>query len=138
VDSEPRSDPDFPMVLGSGLRTRWTANTIQRKPDWRKGRGPHCTLHISGGDADRLGISNGETVRLVTYRASAELPAEVDGKVRDGHVWVPNGFGVSYPGPDGVLVQQGINLNELSDAGDRDPITGCPHHKATPCRVERV
>jgi hypothetical protein len=45
---------------------------------------------------------------------------------------------MSYPGPDGELHMQGINLNELSDASDRDPITGCPHHKTTPCRVEKV
>ena len=34
--------------------------------------------------------------------------------------------------------QQGVNPNELSDAMDRDPISGCPHHKYTLCRVERV
>ena len=90
------------------------------------------------GDAERIGIANGETIRLVTRVASAELPAEVDRKLRDGHVWIPNGFEVSYPGPDGKVVMQGINTNELSDAADRDPISGCPHHKATPCRVERL
>ena len=30
------------------------------------------------------------------------------------------------------------NPNELSDARDRDPISGCPHHKYTLCAVERV
>jgi hypothetical protein len=29
-------------------------------------------------------------------------------------------------------------VNELTDVADRDPISGCPHHKVTPCRVERV
>jgi hypothetical protein len=57
----------------------------------------------------------------------------------DGHVWFPNGFGMSYPsGPDGELEVQGANGNELSHAADRDPITGCPHHKYTLCRIERV
>src|SRR5439155_903969 len=41
VATPPRLDPDYPFVLAAGLRTRWTANTIQRDPTWRKGRGPH-------------------------------------------------------------------------------------------------
>jgi ferredoxin-thioredoxin reductase catalytic subunit len=43
-------------VLAGGLRTRWTANTIQRDPDWRKDRGPHCALYLSPGDAEALGV----------------------------------------------------------------------------------
>ena len=43
----PAHDPEFPFVLAAGLRTRWTANTIQRDPAWRKGRGPHCALNLS-------------------------------------------------------------------------------------------
>jgi hypothetical protein len=46
---------------------------------------------------------------------------------------------MSYPsGPDGELEVQGANGNELSHAADRDPIAGCPHHKYTLCRIERV
>ena len=46
---------------------------------------------------------------------------------------------MAYPsGPGGALETQGANLNELSDAADRDPISGCPHHKYTLCNVERA
>jgi formate dehydrogenase len=138
IENGPTSDPDFPFVLALGLRTRWTANTIQRDPAWRQGRGPFCALHLSPGDAMRLDVAEGDPVRITTRRGDAELPAAIDEKLRDGHVWIPNGFGAKYPDADGKLVEQGINLNELSDAADRDPITGCPHHKATPCRVERA
>lgn len=133
------TDPEFPMVLASGLRTQWTANTIQRDPSWRKGRGPHCSLHLAPTDAERLGIDEGERVRLATKRGAVELPATLDDRLQAGHVWVPNGFGAIYPsGPDGALEVQGVNLNEISDAADRDPFTGCPHHKYTLCRVEKA
>jgi hypothetical protein len=36
---------------------------------------------------------------------------------------------------DGVL--DGANQNELTDARDRDPFTGIPHHRHVQCRVER-
>jgi anaerobic selenocysteine-containing dehydrogenase len=139
IESELPTDADYPLVLSSGLRTRWTANTIQRDPKWRKGKGPHCALNISTADAEALGIREGDAVQLSTRRGSVELPASIDRKLRAGHVWVPNGFGARYPsGPNGAIEVQGINLNELSDATDRCPITGIPHHKYTLCRVERV
>jgi anaerobic selenocysteine-containing dehydrogenase len=76
---------------------------------------------------------------VVTRRGAVELPAALDKRLMHGHVWIPNGFGAAYPsGPDGALEVQGVNLNELSDASDRDPITGCPHHKYTLCRVEQA
>jgi anaerobic selenocysteine-containing dehydrogenase len=131
-------DPDYPFVLAAGLRTRWTANTIQRDPAWRKGRGPHCELHLTPADAEKLGVGRGDRVRISTRRGSIELPAALDAKLREGHVWIPNGFGMAYPGPDEKPVVQGANVNELTDVADRDPITGCPHHKRTLCRVERV
>jgi anaerobic selenocysteine-containing dehydrogenase len=134
--SEPVEDPDYPFVLACGLRTRWTANTIQRDPKWRKGRGPHCALHLCPTDAEKLGLVHGDPTRISTPRGSVVLPAAIDPKLRAGHVWIPNGFGAAYP-ENGELVVQGANLNELTDASDRDPITGCPHHKAVRCRIER-
>lgn len=133
------SDPDHPFVLAAGLRTRWTANTIQRDPKWRKGKGPHCELHLTPADAERLGVAKGDAVRVSTRRGTVELPAALDTKLRDGHVWIPNGFGVAYPsGEGGALEVQGVNTNELTDVADRDPISGCPHTKHTLCRVERA
>ncbi len=51
-----------------------------------------------------------------------------------GHVWMPNGFGMVSA--DGMV--QGANQNELTDAADRDPFTGIPHHRYVRCRVERA
>jgi anaerobic selenocysteine-containing dehydrogenase len=74
-----------------------------------------------------------------TRRGAVELPAAIDAKLQAGHVWIPNGFGMAYPSGDGgKLAVQGVNTNELTDVGDRDPITGCPHTKYTLCRVEKI
>ena len=134
VATEPTVDPAFPVVMAAGLRTRWTANTIQRDPAWRKGRGPHCALNLSPADATSLGIRDGDTVSVSTHRGSLTLPAHVDTKLMAGHVWMPNGFGMVSA--DGMV--NGANQNEITDAADRDPITGIPHHRYVRCRVERV
>ncbi len=132
--TEPGVDPAFPLVMAAGLRTRWTANTIQRDPAWRKGRGPHCALNLSPHDATALGVRDGDTVRVSTGRGSLTMPAQVDAKLMAGHVWMPNGFGTVSA--DGMVT--GANQNELTDVADRDPFTGIPHHRYVRCRVERV
>jgi anaerobic selenocysteine-containing dehydrogenase len=131
----PARDPAYPFVLANGLRTRWTANTIQRDPAWRKGRGPHCALNLSPADARALGVADGAALRVVTRRGSVTLPAQVDARLQDGHVWMPNGFGMEYPDQGRV---DGANQNELTDSADRDPFTGIPHHRHVACRLERA
>jgi len=131
-------DGDYPFTLAAGVRTRWNANTIQRDPAWRKGNGPHCELYMSPGDASRMGLGKGARVRVETPRGAVELPVAVDKKQPDGYVAIPNGFGMAYPDADGNLVVQGVNVNELTDAADRDPFTGCPHHKTVRVRITTV
>jgi len=138
IATPPRHDPDYPFVLAAGLRTRWTANTIQRDPSWRKGRGPHCALNLSPHDARRLGVAEGDAVRVSTRRGAVTLPVQIDAKLLDGHVWMPNGFGMAYPHDGGTPMMQGANQNELTDVTDRDPFTGIPHHRHVPCRIEAV
>jgi anaerobic selenocysteine-containing dehydrogenase len=134
IATEPSVDPEFPFVMAAGLRTRWTANTVQRDPAWRKGKGPHCTLNLSPDDARRLGVRDGDRVRVSTRRGHLTMPAQVDAKLLVGHVWMPNGFGMVSS--DGMV--QGANQNELTDVADRDPFTGIPHHRYVRCQVERV
>ena len=127
----PAHDPDYPLILAAGLRTRWTANTIHRDPAWRKGRGPHCALNLSPADARTLGVRDGDRVRVVTRRGALTLPAQLDPKLLPGHVWMPNGFGMAHDG-----TTDGGNQNELTDVADRDPFTGIPHHRYVQCRLE--
>jgi anaerobic selenocysteine-containing dehydrogenase len=138
IDTPPAHDPAYPIVLAAGLRTRWTANTIQREPSWRKGRGPHCALNLSPGDAAELGIRDGETVRVKTRRSALTLPVQVDRHLQDGHAWMPNGFGMVYPERKGKPAVDGANQNEITDVADRDPFTGIPHHRYVQCRIEPV
>jgi formate dehydrogenase len=138
ISTDLPTDPDYPLVLAAGLRTRWTANTIQRDPAWRKGKASGCSLHIGPADAETFGIGDGDAVRVVTARGSVELPAEIDVHCLGGHVWIPNGYGMIHHGPNGEATVDGVNTNELTDVADRDPISGCPHTKYTLCRVDRI
>ncbi len=139
LEASREPDPDYPFVLCAGSRTRWTANTIQRDPAWRKGSGPHCPLSVSPDDAEELGLGRGDSVRVETNRGSLVLPVLIDRRMMAGHVSVPNGFGVEYATSiDGKREIEGANCNEITDAADRDPITGCPHHRYVPVKLTRV
>ena len=132
---EPR-DPAYPFVLSAGERRSFTANTIIRDPAWRKAdaRG---ALRMCPGDAEALGVASGDRVRVSTRRDSLIAAVEVTDAMQPGHVSLPNGLGLSYPGPGGEEVT-GVAPNELTASEDRDPFVGTPWHKHLPARVERA
>ena len=132
---EPR-DEAFPFVLSAGERRSFTANTIIRDPSWRK-KDAHGALRINPDDAAALGVTSGEAVRITTRRDSLVVEIEVSSAMQRGHVSLPNGLGLGYPGTDGDAVT-GVAPNELTLTEDRDPFVGTPWHKHVPARVERV
>ena len=141
LGNPPPSDPEYPFMLAGGTRSGWTANTIQRDPSWRKGRGPHCAVSVSAEDAGRLGFETGDEVTVSSRRGGVRLPLVIDKKMLPGHISIPNGFGALYPADgsaDGELAMSGVSVNVLTDAQDRDPFTGCPHHKQVRCRIDRA
>ena len=137
-DAEPGTGQrDFPFVLSAGERRSFTANTIFRSPDWRK-KDPKGSLRMSPSDADRLGVSTGDLVRLSTRRGSAEVPVEVTEMMQPGHVSLPNGLGVDATGAGGAPVRAGVAPNELTAIEDRDWLAGTPWHKHVPARIEAI
>jgi anaerobic selenocysteine-containing dehydrogenase len=125
-------DLDYPFVLSAGERRSFTANTIVRNPGWRK-KDAGGALCIHPADAEALGLEDGARARLTTRRGSAEVSIEISDRMQPGHVSLPNGTGLAHPEAGTI---GGIAPNELTSAGDRDPIAGTPWHKSTPARIE--
>jgi anaerobic selenocysteine-containing dehydrogenase len=82
-------------------------------------------------------VNSGDRVRLSTRRDSVVASVEVSDRMQRGHVSLPNGLGLSYPGASGEETT-GIAPNELTSGEDRDPFVGTPWHKHVPARVERA
>jgi len=131
------SNTQFPLILSAGERRSFTANTIIRDPTWRK-KDADGALRVSPGDAEDLGIANGDQVRLTTQRGQALVIVEVSATMQPGHVSLPNGLGLGYPDAGGGRVQGGIAPNELTATEARDRFAGTPWHKFVPARVEVV
>jgi anaerobic selenocysteine-containing dehydrogenase len=127
--------PDFPFLLSAGERRSFTANTIMRNPEWRK-KDPSGALRINPEDAFGLGVVEGGRARVTTRRGSMEAFVELSDRMQKGHISLPNGLGLDFPGIDGTTVRAGVAPNELTRSEDRDSIAGTPWHKSTPARVE--
>ena len=126
---------EFPFMLSAGERRSFTANTIIRNPDWRK-KDPGGALSINPEDAKGLGVVDGARARLTTRRGSADVLIQVSDRMQRGHVSLPNGLGLDFPGADGHKVTVGVGPNELTRSEDRDRVAGTPWHKSTPARLE--
>jgi anaerobic selenocysteine-containing dehydrogenase len=122
-------------MLSAGERRSFTANTIIRNPDWRR-KDAGGSMSINPQDAESIGVVDGKHARLSTRRGSVEVLVQVSDRMQRGHVSLPNGLGLDFPGRDGQRVQAGVGPNELTGSEDRDWIAGTPWHKSTPARVE--
>jgi len=125
-------DAEFPFVLSAGERRSFTANTIIRDAAWRKKDGSGA-LRMNPDDAARLGVAEGDAVRLTTRRGSVVVRVGLSTAMQCGHVSLPNGMGLDSGGDDGL---GGVAPNELTATGDRDPFVGTPWHKNVPARIE--
>jgi anaerobic selenocysteine-containing dehydrogenase len=135
LDSKrPPQDAEYPFILSAGERRSDTSNTSIRDASWHR-RGTFGTLRMHPSDARQIGCGEGDWVSVTTRRGQAEALIELCEDLQPGHVSLPNGHGLDYTAADGTPVHQGVSLNELTDAADRDPFAGTPWHKYVPVRI---
>jgi ferredoxin-nitrate reductase len=88
------TDDGFPFVLTTGrIYAHWHTLTRTGKVDKLVARDPAPYLEIAFEDADRLGIADGDTVKLTTRRGEVVLPARREVGMRPGTVFVPFHWG---------------------------------------------
>ncbi|MFD5132726.1 molybdopterin oxidoreductase family protein [Streptomyces olindensis] len=85
-----------------------------------------CTLYIHPADAERLGVRDGEAVRVKGAGGEVTAPAEVTDTVRPGVVSLPHGWGHDRPGTRlrHAATDPGVNVNQLLDGSLLDPLSG--------------
>ena len=83
-------DAAYPFVLTTGrVIDQWHTGTMTGKvPEIHKAF-PTAFVEVNQEDAKRLGVANGDTVRVETRRGSVDLPARVGEICRPGLVFAP-------------------------------------------------
>jgi anaerobic selenocysteine-containing dehydrogenase len=125
-------DTAYPFILQAGRHMDTNANTLMRDPSWNRGKRA-CTLAIHPDDAAKIGITDGQIVRVTTDAGQAEIEAEVTASTRMGQVIIPHGFGLVYEGKS-----SGANVNRLTKNTYRDKFAATPLHRYIKCRVETI
>jgi anaerobic selenocysteine-containing dehydrogenase len=87
-------------------------------------------VEISPADAERLHVTEGDIVQLVSRRGSIQAPARVSG-IREGVVFVPWHYGNDLGGAPGTAA------NDLT-LGAWDPVSKQPEFKVAAVTVTRV
>ncbi|MDO0928441.1 molybdopterin oxidoreductase family protein [Streptomyces sp. TG1A-8] len=99
-----------------------------------------CTLHLHPEDAERLGVRDGEPVRVKGAGGGVTVPAEVTDEVRRGVVSLPHGWGHHRPGTrlGHAATVPGVNVNQLLDGSLLDPLSGNAVLNGVPVEVSAV
>jgi predicted molibdopterin-dependent oxidoreductase YjgC len=86
-------DEGYPFLLSTG-RTLYHYNVgnMTRKAEAIHQRQPSNFVEMNAADAARLGIADGDEVRVLTRRGSVTVAARVAEKVRPGGLWMPFHF----------------------------------------------
>ena len=116
--------PDYPFLLTTGR------NLYQYNAATQTARTPNDRLHptdylqLSPVDGARLGLTDGETIRLVSTQGSAEVPVQLSTHVKPGEVYT-------------TFHSTRVLLNHITTA-HRDRYTKTPEYKITAVRIERL
>jgi formate dehydrogenase major subunit len=115
---------DFPLLLttgrtlyqfNAGTMTGRTKNTVLRPTDY---------LDINPADAARLGLQDGECVRLQSRYGNAVLPLKINAAVKEGELFT-------------TFHTAEVFLNHVTSP-HRDGYVGAPEYKVTAVRVDSV
>ncbi len=127
VDHDPpveRLTEEFPLRLTTGRRLSDYNTGVQTQgfaSPLRKGE----SLDISPEDASRLGVGDGELVRVSSRRGAVEVPVRIDGGLRPGLTFMTPHY------------QDEVATNILTIEAT-DPRSGTAEFKAAAIRVERL
>ncbi|MEL6977210.1 MAG: molybdopterin-dependent oxidoreductase [Pseudomonadota bacterium] len=100
-----------------------------------------CTAMLNVDDAARLGVGEGDLVRVSSRVGAITLPAEISDGLAPGVVCIPHGYGHGREGVRLSVAQElapGVSVNDLTDEQAIDPLTGNAAFSGQSVQVERA
>lgn len=120
-------DDDFPFWLCTGrVIEHWHSGSMTGRIPQLRGAMPQAYVEVNRQDARRLGIGNGERVRVESRRGYVDVPVWIDGRAATppGTVFVP-------------FFDERTSINEVT-LHEYDPFSKQPDFKKCAVRIRRV
>lgn len=123
--SAERADADYPLVLSTGRTLyHYNAATQTRRDSGPALKQPENFVEVHPRDARRLGVEDGERVRVASRRGHVHARVNLTRKMRRGCIWMPLHFAEE-------------RANQLTnDVGDTT--TGTAEYKVCAARIEKI
>lgn len=139
--AEPKPHPpaDYPFQLANRRHRHSMNSWLNDLPGLHPaGKGTQVVIHPD--DAARLGVDDGDRVRVHSSVGAVELIASVSDQPRPGVVVIDHGWGSRVFDPRGGTAPEsfGVNRNLLVDGGPVDPLSQTPALNSSYVGVERV
>ncbi|RLP96343.1 molybdopterin oxidoreductase family protein [Micromonospora sp. CV4] len=129
VDHRPAAEPvcdEYPLHFTTGrVLAQYQSGTQSRRVDALRRAAPDAFVELHPDLAARLGIGDGEPVRVTSRRGELQAPARVSPTIRPDTVFAP----FHWPGA--------ARANSVTNDAV-DPISGMPEFKICAVRVERA
>lgn len=110
------------FILSTGVRIPNAIHSRLHDVPWLRGLRPNPMADINDEDAARLGIGQGDDIRIETVRSSVQVKANVTSTVMKGTVHLYHGY-------------KEANANALLPANWTDPYSGYPAYKSIGCNI---
>ncbi len=123
--SEELPDDEYPIVLSTGrILEHFHTGSMSRRSDALNAYVSEAYAEIHPADLEKIGVTEGEQVRVITRRGEIVTKAVANGRVGEGAIFIPFHF-----------VEAAAN-RLTNDA--LDPKAKIPELKVAACRLERV
>ena len=132
-------DADYPMYLTTGrVIHHWHSGTMTMRVPYLKKAVPSAFAEINSDDADKLGIDDGNMVKVVTrrgelvIRARVPRPTQLEPVGLEGRVSIPRPGVVFLPFFDAAKLVNILTIDAVDDMSKQ------PEYKICACRLERA
>jgi formate dehydrogenase alpha subunit len=119
------ADEAYPFILSTGRSLNHYHMAMTSNVPGLMSLEPEETVRINAEDAARLGITDGEMVKVSSRRGSLTVKAAISPMLQPGTVWMTFHF---YATPTNVLLQQ----------ESLDPLSKTPEFKVTAVNIEKI
>ncbi len=124
-EATPELALEYPFILNTGSRLPMFVHTRTFRLPWTKSLRPEPAADINPLDGKKLGISQGDQIKIATPKGAISVKANLTNIVLPGVVHMYHAYAEA-------------DVNTLMEADYLDPLSGFPGYKSFLCKIEKV